>query len=145
MTRSFGSRALMYESMGTVSSQLTTWRAVTGEVLRAELGSDHPEVMVYVIDADDGGLAACATGMVHRRLPSPTNPTTLAGHVSNVCTDTAYRRRGYARACMTGLLNWFATRGITRVDLRTSAEAEPLYESLGFRRTSDPAMRREIG
>ncbi len=30
---------------------------------------------------------------------------------------------------------------MTTVDLRASPEAEPLYRSLGFKRTRDPAMR----
>jgi hypothetical protein len=42
---------------------------------------------------------------------------------------------------MTALLEWFQTQGVRKVDLRASADAEPLYRSLGFARTSDPAMR----
>ena len=59
----------------------------------------------------------------------------------NVATDPAYRRRGYSRHCTTAVLDWYRSRGIRTVDLRATSQAEPLYRSLGFRRTSDPAMR----
>lgn len=42
---------------------------------------------------------------------------------------------------MEALLDWFRERGVRRVDLRASEEGEPLYASLGFVRTPDPAMR----
>ena len=51
------------------------------------------------------------------------------------------RRRGYARACMEELLQWFRERGVPHVDLNASAEAEALYASLGFVRKPDPSMR----
>jgi hypothetical protein len=43
---------------------------------------------------------------------------------------------------MTALLGWFDGLGIGVVDLRASTHGEPLYASLGFVRTPDPAMRR---
>jgi hypothetical protein len=42
---------------------------------------------------------------------------------------------------MQRLLAWYRRRGITTVDLRASTEGEPLYRSLGFVRTRDPAMQ----
>ena len=95
------------------------------------------------MDRPDGpGLAACVVGAVDQRQPGPRDTSGLRGYVYNVATDVAYRRRGFSRACMTALLDWYARRGITAVDLRASADGEPLYASLGFARTRDPAMRR---
>lgn len=133
-------RKLMHDSMGTVGRPEPGWEKAASDLLRTQLRSPAPYLMVYVVDGDNGP-AACATGMVQNRLPSPRNASGLVGYISNVCTDVAYRRRGYARACMTGLMDWFNRQGITRMDLRASAEAEPLYASLGFERTTDPAMR----
>lgn len=42
---------------------------------------------------------------------------------------------------MEALLGWYREQGVRRIDLRASAEAEPLYAALGFVRTPDPAMR----
>jgi hypothetical protein len=38
------------------------------------------------------------------------------------------------------LLEWFRARGVRRVQLTASREAEPLYASLGFRPKPDPLM-----
>ena len=96
----------------------------------------------FVVDRPGGGgPAACAVGVIDNRLGRPGDPSGRAGYVLNVATDPDQRRRGHCRACMTALLDWFRARGISRVDLRASGEAEPLYRSLGFDRTADPAMR----
>ncbi|GAA2537900.1 hypothetical protein GCM10010435_01340 [Winogradskya consettensis] len=97
---------------------------------------------VFVVDIPDGpGLAACVVGAIDQRLPNPNDPDGRRGYVYNVATDPAYRRRGFSRACMQALLDWYARSGVTVVDLRASPDGLPLYESLGFRRTADPAMR----
>ncbi|MFD5632091.1 hypothetical protein [Streptomyces sp. NPDC127072] len=66
-----------------------------------------------------------------------TEPSSSAWHAESLPTV----RRGYARAGMETLLGWFRERGVTAVDLSASAEAEPLYASLGFVRKPDPSMR----
>src|SRR4051812_25076408 len=70
-------------------------------------------MQVFVIDGE-GGLAACAVGLVDRRLPGPGTPNGLWGHISGVVTDPACRRRGYARALTVALLDWFQTNEIRR-------------------------------
>ncbi|MFI1332609.1 GNAT family N-acetyltransferase [Streptomyces sp. NPDC020845] len=57
-----------------------------------------------------------------------------------VVTDPAYRRRGHSRAIMRGLLDWFREHGVARVDLRASAEGEPLYRELGFVKLPAPTL-----
>ncbi|WP_452672759.1 GNAT family N-acetyltransferase [Streptomyces albidochromogenes] len=52
-----------------------------------------------------------------------------------------HRRRGHARSCVQALFDWLRERGAGSVDLNASAEAEPLYASLGFVRKPDPSMR----
>src|ERR1700752_1932308 len=86
-------------------------------------------------------LAACAVGLVERRLVGPHNPTGELGYIMNVVTDPGYRRRGYARACMQQLLDWYRYRGIVRIDLRASPEGAPLYQALGFPPPPQPTMQ----
>ena len=116
------------------------WREPSRRRLVERLGS--PTLAAFVVDRPGGpGLAACAVGVIEERLGNPSNPSGRSGYVFSVATDPDMRRRGYARACMTGLLDWFREQGVRKVDLRASAEGEPLYRSLGFVRTPDPAMR----
>ncbi|MCA2214674.1 GNAT family N-acetyltransferase [Jidongwangia harbinensis] len=136
-------RGVMIGSMTGGHPVTGDWQQAGADVVRRLLTGPDPAVAAFVVDRPDGdGLAACVVGQIDQRLPGPRDPTGLRGYVYNVATDAAYRRRGYSRACMRALLDWFGTRGVGTVDLRASADGEPLYASLGFVRTPDPAMRR---
>jgi GNAT superfamily N-acetyltransferase len=77
-------------------------------------------------------LASCAVGIIDRRLPSPHNPLGHSGYVLSVATDPRHRRRGYARAVVQATLDWFESRGVQRVELHASTEAETMYRTMGF-------------
>ncbi|GLY06137.1 N-acetyltransferase [Actinoplanes sp. NBRC 101535] len=118
------------------------WREPVRESFARRLAEPVPALAAYVVDRPDGGgLAACAVGLIEERLGNPVDPSGRVGYVMSVATDPDMRRRGYARACMTGLLQWYRDQGLRTLDLRASGEAEPLYRSLGFARTADPSMR----
>jgi len=133
-------RALMHDSMGSPDIEDVLWREAAAGMLVAELPRRPALIAAFVVDGEPG-LAACATGSILRKLPSPANPSGKSGYVFNVSTDLDHRRRGHARACMVALLDWFVGEGVFSVELRASVEAEPLYTSLGFVRTSDPSMK----
>jgi ribosomal protein S18 acetylase RimI-like enzyme len=95
----------------------------------------------FVVDGDEPGpphLAACAVGRVEERLPAPKPPAGRFGFIFGLCTDERHRGRGYARATTEALLEWFAARDVTRVDLHASEDAEHLYRSMGFTEHSIP-------
>lgn len=131
-------RKIMMSSLST-DSGTTEWVTAAEAMLRKELSDPEGVIGVFVVDAGDA-LSSCAIGMIQQRLPGPRNPTGLTGYIGNVSTDPRYRRRGHSRACVSALLEWFRQRGVRRADLRSSAEAEPLYTELGFSRTPDPSM-----
>jgi len=122
------------------------WQQQSEFLLRERLAEPDGPMTALVVDDphQPGRLAACVVGTIEQRLGGPANPSGAIGYVFSVATDPAHRRRGYSRACMRHLLDWFASRGITTVDLRASAEGEPLYRSLGFVHTNDPAMRLQL-
>ncbi|WNO74745.1 GNAT family N-acetyltransferase [Streptomyces sp. AM8-1-1] len=117
-----------------------SWQPAAAATLRARLAEPDGDLTAFVVDRP-GGLAACAVGIVEHRLGGPGNPHGVSGYVFSVATDPDMRRRGHSRACMEALLAWFEERGVRKIDLRASSEGEPLYTSLGFARTPDPAMR----
>ena len=119
------------------------WREASRRILERRLVEPSPTMAGFVVDqpAKGGLLAACAVGILEERLGVPHNPSGLTGYLFNVATDPDHRRRGYARACTTALLEWFRAQGAGAVDLRATADAEPLYLSQGFARTADPSMR----
>ncbi|MER5296420.1 GNAT family N-acetyltransferase [Streptomyces pharetrae] len=85
-------------------------------------------------------LAALVAGTLEYRIGRAGDPRGTVGYVFSVATEPGLRRRGYARACMEELLAWFRERGAALVHLTASAEAEPLYASMGFARKPDPLM-----
>lgn len=119
------------------------WHTASLPTVRAKLAGPEGSFVAFVVDHPDrpGALAALVAGTVEYRIGRAENPHGAVGHVFSVATDPDARRRGYARACMRTLLDWFRERGVRQVDLNASAEAEPLYASLGFVRKPDPSMR----
>lgn len=118
------------------------WCEPARQILIERLAAAAPTMAAFVVDRPDGGgLAACVVGTVEQRLGGPGDPAGRVGYVFSVATDPDQRRRGYSRLCLTALLDWFRAQGVRKVDLKASADGEPLYRSLGFVRTPDPAMR----
>jgi GNAT superfamily N-acetyltransferase len=120
------------------------WHAATADILARRLAAAEPSMAVTAVEAPDGSgaLAACATGLLDERLPSPRNLSGRFGTVVNVVTDPRWRGRGFSRACVTALLEWFDERDVRIVELHATGAGEGLYRSLGFARTDEPAMRR---
>ncbi|MGV9341875.1 GNAT family N-acetyltransferase [Streptomyces sp. NPDC003688] len=120
-----------------------SWHDRSLPTLRERLADPTGPFAAFVVDHPErpGALAALAAGTVEYRIGHANNPTGTVGFVFSVATDPGTRRRGYARACVVdGLLEWFRERGAGKIQLTASAEALPLYASLGFRPKPDPLM-----
>ncbi|MFF4252179.1 GNAT family N-acetyltransferase [Streptomyces sp. NPDC001663] len=122
------------------------WHEQSLPVLRERLGEADGDFAAFVVDHPErpGALAALVVGTVDYRIGKAGNPHGRAGYVFSVATDHQARRRGYARACMEELMEWFRERGAGQVMLTASPEAEPLYASLGFVHKPDPTMMRRL-
>jgi GNAT superfamily N-acetyltransferase len=131
---------VMFASMG-MDSTGEQWSEHGREHVRDRLGTD---LAAFVVDDPQrsGLLLASAVGTVASRLPTPVNPSGLAGYVQWVCTDKAHRGQGLGRQVMTALLDWFDARGVLAVELHSTVAAEGLYESLGFSDEGPRALRR---
>lgn len=134
-------RGLMFAAMEGADPEPGPWQVAAAETLRARLTDGS--LAAFVVDRPEpsAGLVACAVGLVERRLGSPGNPSGMIGYVANVVTEPGYRRRGYARACLTALLDWYRERGVAVVDLRASSDGESIYRSLGFASPPGAALR----
>ncbi|CAL9437709.1 GNAT family N-acetyltransferase [Streptomyces sp. enrichment culture] len=122
----------------------TDWQAASLPALRARLAAPDGDLAAFVVDHPErpGSLAALVVGTLEYRIGGPGRPPGgLIGYVFSVATDPDARRRGYARACMDGLLEWFRERGAGHVMLTASPDAEPLYTAMGFTRDTTPSMR----
>ncbi len=121
----------------------TSWHAESLATVRRRLAEPEGSFVAFVVDHPErpDGLAALVAGSLEYRIGRAGNPHGRVGCVFSVATDPDQRRKGYARAAMEALLDWFREHGAGSVDLNASVEAEPLYASLGFVRKADPSMR----
>jgi GNAT superfamily N-acetyltransferase len=131
-------RGVMLAAMGVDLDTDPTWRERCETALVDQLGTAR--FAAYVVDAPGGGLASCGVGWAEARLPSPGREG-VVGHIGNMCTDPGHRRRGHARAVLSGLLGWFGAQGVSRVELAATAQGQGLYEAAGFTAPEWPQLR----
>lgn len=138
-------RQVMLDSVLAADSS-TTWHAESLPTVRGRLAEPDGNFAAFVVDHPDrpDALAALVAGTIDYRIGNAGNPRGAMGYVFSVATDPDARRRGYARAGVETLLDWFRERGVRQVNLNASEEAEPLYASLGFVRKPDPSMRLQL-
>ena len=130
-------RALMLAALG---DDLSTpgWEESCRAALVRRL-AEPDRFAAFVVDVD-GLPVAAGVGWLEEHLPSPNQVDGRRGHIASMSTDPAHRRRGHGRAVLQGLLGWFADLQVARIDLRATAEGEPLYRSAGFRVLAGPTM-----
>ena len=141
-------REAMFRDMG-VDCTDESWKAPCRDWFAARI-DDPAHRIVVVEEVDDGAgdprpaggrVVACVIGSLRDSAPVPG----LAGHgdvlVSTVSTDASARGRGHARAALEVVLDWARESGVARAELMTSPDGRALYEALGFRVTTFPAMR----
>ncbi len=134
-------RQVMIDSLAR-SDRATDWHTESLPVLRGRLAEPDGLFAAFVVDHPErpGTLAALVAGTLDYRIGGAGNPRGTDGYVFSVATDPDARRRGYARACMETLLEWFREHGARRVRLTASTQAEPMYVSMGFRLKPDPLL-----
>lgn len=134
-------RQVMIDSMWPVDGS-TDWHVESLPTLRARLAEPDGDFAAFVVEHPEraGALAALVVGTIEYRIGRAGDPHGITGYVFSVATDPDARRRGYARACMDALLEWFRARGASKIHLTASADAAPLYASLGFKPKPDPLM-----
>ncbi|MFS8204009.1 GNAT family N-acetyltransferase [Streptomyces sp. CWNU-52B] len=135
-------RQVMIDSISGADTS-TGWHTGSLDTVRARLADPEGGFAAFVVDHPErpGALGALVAGTVEYRIGRAGNPHGRIGYVFSVATDPGVRRRGYARACMEELVEWFREQEVGQIDLTASAEAAPLYASMGFVRTPDPLMR----
>ncbi|MBN2386150.1 MAG: GNAT family N-acetyltransferase [Anaerolineales bacterium] len=70
----------------------------------------------------DGQIAGCANGLLHG----------FVGWLGNIVVRPAFRGQGIGTALTGGLVNFFASRGVTSQILIATPLGEPVYKKFGF-------------
>lgn len=92
---------------------------------------------VSVLACVDGKAVGCATLCALTMLPTFDHPTGHRGHLMNVYTQIAYRRRGVGHAMVAVLVEEARRRGMTEISLDATAEGRKLYQALGFQNNTE--------
>lgn len=138
-------RAVMMTAMGEDVDADPTWRADAAAWFARRM-ADPATFAAYVAEAAGAGVVTCAVGTVDDHAPSPRNRSGQRGEIANVVTEPAYRGRGLARACLGGLLTWFAEEtAATTVRLAATSDGEALYRGLGFAEPRDLILQLRVG
>lgn len=90
-----------------------------------------------VLAIDKGEVIGCASISYMRIMPTFSHPTGRRAHLMNVYTRNEYRRRGIARKMCVMLIEDAWNRGATEISLDATTMGRPLYESLGFKATTE--------
>lgn len=133
-------RALMFSSMAVPGVDEPGWRRAATRWFETSL--ERADACVVLAEDPAGRVLAGAMGGLRHETPSPVSPNGVWGLVNNVATRPEARRRGLARACVVGVLDWLSEETeATVVELFATGEGASLYEELGFSPTPWPAMR----
>ncbi len=97
------------------------------------LHGDH--MTVLALDGD--AVIGCASMSFIRIMPTFAHPTGKRAHLMNVYTRSEYRRRGIARQMVELLIDEAWKAGATEISLDATASGRPLYESMGFKNSTE--------
>jgi GNAT superfamily N-acetyltransferase len=132
-------RRVMMDALGVADEP--TWPQACAAFLRETMSDASTAAVVAGDPAAPGRLVACGVGCIARRLPGPNTPNGRYGYIASMVTEPAWRGRGLAGGIVAGLLDWFVSRGVHKVDLHASAEGESVYRRAGFREGEFPELR----
>jgi ribosomal protein S18 acetylase RimI-like enzyme len=97
------------------------------------LNGDH----VTVLAIDGGEVIGCASMSFMWIMPTFSHPTGRRAHLMNVYTRNEYRRQGIARKMVEMLIDATWAKGATEISLDATVMGRPLYESLGFKNSTE--------
>jgi GNAT superfamily N-acetyltransferase len=91
----------------------------------------------WLVETEGGEIVAGGGVIRHPFHSHPRDPRSERAWIVNMFTEEEHRRRGLARRLLETILDALRHEGMRFVYLHASAEARPLYESLGFTPTNE--------
>ena len=95
------------------------------------------EYLAWIAVDDDGAVAAGLGMWLMDWPPHLIGPGPPRANILNVYTRPESRRKGLARKLMEHAISWCRVNGVGTVILHASSEGRPLYESMGFKSTTE--------
>ncbi|MDE9367274.1 GNAT family N-acetyltransferase [Luteipulveratus sp. YIM 133132] len=136
-------RAAMFEAMGVADAEGERWREAAAAWFDATW--DSPDIALFVAEVG-GEVVASAMATLRRVVPSPGAAGGRQVLVHNVCTLPHARGHGHAQAVFDALMVWVREEsGAEGAELFATGQGRGMYERVGFREVTFPAMRLSLG
>lgn len=127
-------RAMAEEMDGTDEAAVNRMIAALEPYLRSAI----PEGRWYSWIAEPGG---CGSVEIVQWVPGRQDPTPRRAWIHSLYVEPAFRRRGIGRQLTETITAWCREQGFEWVYLHASEQGRPLYESLGFRPSSEMRLK----
>ena len=93
------------------------------------------QLTILALDGDE--VVGCASMSFMWIMPTFSHPTGRRAHLMNVYTKNEYRRQGIARKMVEMIIDATWEKGATEISLDATVTGRPLYESLGFKNSTE--------
>ena len=136
-------RVSMFRDMGDAEPSIEApLRAASDVQIREAMLAGEYFAWLAHVSGEPQRIVGGAGVQLRRLLPRPDDDGTRVvigreGVVLSVYVERDYRRRGVARRLLEAIIAWAPAADIVRLVLHASVEGRPLYESMGFRPTSE--------
>ncbi|MBS7622199.1 GNAT family N-acetyltransferase [Candidatus Bathyarchaeota archaeon] len=94
----------------------------------------------WVIEDENGRVVAGGGLAVYEQPPRPQDDTLRYVYVHSIYTEPEYRRRGFARKILNRIVQYCRENGFKTLTLHAVEASRPLYESFGFKPTTEMRM-----
>lgn len=94
----------------------------------------------WVIQTKNGRIVAGGSLAVYEQPPRPQDHTLRYVYVHSIYTEPEYRRRGLARKILNKIIKYCRENGFKTLTLHAVEASRPLYESVGFKPTTEMRM-----
>lgn len=127
-------RAMAEEMDG--SDEIAMNRMMTA--LEPYLRAAMPEGRWHSWIAEPGG---CGSVEIVQWVPGRLDPTPRRVWIHSVYIEPSFRRRGIGRRLTETMVTWCREQGFHWIYLHASEQGRPLYESLGFERSTEMRLK----
>lgn len=94
----------------------------------------------WLIATKNGQIVAGGGISIYEQPPRPQDDTLRYVYVHSIFTEEAHRRRGLARAVLSTIIEWCRENKFKTLTLHAVDASKPLYESAGFKPTTEMRM-----
>jgi L-amino acid N-acyltransferase YncA len=94
----------------------------------------------WVMEASDHKIVAGGAISIYEQPPRPQDDTLRYVYVHSIYTEPGHRRRGLARTILNTIVQYCRENGFKTLTLHAVEASRPLYESFGFKPTTEMRM-----